>query len=336
MSPARNRSAGIHEIGSSSRQCRPCFAQCFKHDPHAGGVRDPPKYAAGCAYRASLRRWFANLQILFRPHTLHSDQTDSQTKQMEDIQQKIERLKSIVDTARQEVDLAVMFHETWRPAAYDTDLHSRIGTSYASHAFQIIRMSLRRELILALTRLWDKDDRAVRMSVIAHHLGDKAFFEALVQYRARRLGLRSMFVPDRMREELTSRCNQVLKLIRKYSQGGTAFEVLEKLKRLRHEHLAHRQLPGVPVSVAELDASGREKDDEMRAWPTDDQIEAFYQDNLEILRLLLSVVNGMAYDLSESANVYKHYAKFFWASARGERTEGHPDYCPPLSTLPRS
>ncbi len=60
-------------------------------------------------------------------------------------------------------------------------------------------MSLRRELILALTRLWDKDDRAVRISLIAHHLGDKAFFEALVQYRARRLGLRS--IPDRMREE---------------------------------------------------------------------------------------------------------------------------------------
>ncbi|WP_236238147.1 hypothetical protein [Pseudomonas faucium] len=69
-----------------------------------------------------------------RTHTLQSDQTGSQKKQMDDIQQKIERLKSIVDTARQEVDLAVMFHETWRPAAYDTDLHSRIGTSYASHA----------------------------------------------------------------------------------------------------------------------------------------------------------------------------------------------------------
>lgn len=255
---------------------------------------------------------------------------------MDDIQQKIERLKSIVDTARQEVDLAVMFHETWRPAAYDTDLHSRIGTSFASHAFQIIRMSLRRELILALTRLWDKDDRAVRMSLIAHHLGDKAFFEALVQYRARRLGLRSMFVPDRMREELTPRRDQVLKMIRKYSEGGAAFDVIEKLKRLRHEHLAHRQLPSAPVSVAELDAPEREKDGEQPVWPTDDEIEAFYQDNLEILRLLLSVVNGMAYDLSEAANVYKHHAKFFWASARGERTEGHPDYRPPPSALSRS
>jgi hypothetical protein len=76
---------------------------------------------------------------------------------MDDTQQRIERLKNLVDTARQEIELAVMFHETWRPAAYDTGLHDRIGTSYAAHAFQIIRMSLRRELLLALTRLWDGD-----------------------------------------------------------------------------------------------------------------------------------------------------------------------------------
>lgn len=82
---------------------------------------------------------------------------------MTDTQQEIERLKSNVDTARQEIELAVMFHETWRPAAYDTSLHTRIGTSYAAHAFQIIRLSLRRELLMALMRVWDTNKQAVRM-----------------------------------------------------------------------------------------------------------------------------------------------------------------------------
>ncbi|KJZ41721.1 hypothetical protein [Pseudomonas fluorescens] len=251
---------------------------------------------------------------------------------MDDTQQEIERLKNIVDTARQEIELAVMFHETWRPAAYDTGLHARIGTSYAAHAFQIIRLSLRRELLLALTRVWDTNKQAVRMSLIADRLRDRKFFEALIQFRAGRTDLRSRFVPDTMRESLTPKRDQVLKLIDKYSVNGTAFEVLEKLKMLRHQHLAHRQLPNAPVAVAGSDTSGQQDEEgKPPVWATDDEIETFYQDNLEIMRLVCSLVQGLAFDLSEATDVYKHHAKYFWASARGERTEGHPDYHPPPS-----
>ncbi|OYT95455.1 MAG: hypothetical protein CFE49_12655 [Pseudomonas sp. PGPPP3] len=247
---------------------------------------------------------------------------------MGDTQQEIERLKNIVDTARQEIELAVMLHETWRPAAYDTGLHARIGTSYAAHAFQIIRLSLRRELLLALTRVWDTNQKAVRMSLIADRLRDRKVFEALVQLRARHTGLR----PDTMRESLTLKRGQVLKLIDKYSVNGTAFEVLEKLKMLRHQHLAHRQLPNAPVAVAGSDTTGQyDEKGKPPVWATDDEIEMFYQDNLEIIRLLLSLVKGLAFDLSEATDVYKHHAKYFWASARGERTEGHPNYHPPPS-----
>ncbi|CAB3801177.1 hypothetical protein [Paraburkholderia fynbosensis] len=251
---------------------------------------------------------------------------------MDDAQQEIEGLKKIVDTARQEIELAVMFHETWRPAAYDTGLHARIGTSYAAHAFQIIRLSLRRELLLALTRVWDTNKQAVRMSLIADRLRERKFFEALVQYRAGRTGLRSRFAPDTMREALTPKRDQILELIGKYSVNGAAFDVLEKLKMLRHQHLAHRQLPKAPVAVAGPDTPGQQDEEgEPPVWATDDEIETFYQDNLEIMRLLLSLVQGLAFDLSEATDVYKHHAKYFWASARGERTEGHPDFHPPPS-----
>jgi hypothetical protein len=72
-------------------------------------------------------------------------------------------LQAKVTAAQQEFDLAVAFHEIWKPTVYDQKLHDRLGTSYATQAFRVVRTALRRELILALIRLWDKDDRAVGM-----------------------------------------------------------------------------------------------------------------------------------------------------------------------------
>ncbi|WP_085696289.1 hypothetical protein [Pseudomonas sp. B26(2017)] len=247
---------------------------------------------------------------------------------MDDKQKEIKQLKRMVTAAQQEIEMAIMFHETWRPAAYDSDLHERVGTSYAAHSFQIIRLALRRESLLALTRLWDSNKAAVRMSLILHRLRDKAFFEALVQVTARRMGLRSMFAPDAVKRSMEPKRDQVIKLIGKYSEGGTHSGVLDNLIILRHQRLAHRQCPNEPVSAAESGEVAQEFECSPM-WPTDVEIEEFYQDNLEIMRILMSLVNGLAYDLSEATKVYKHHAKYFWASARGERTEGHPNYRPP-------
>lgn len=248
---------------------------------------------------------------------------------MDDIQHDIERMKKMVDVARQEIELAVMFHETWRPSAYDTDLHDRIGSSYAGNAFLIIRMSLRRELLLALNRIWDTNKKSVRMGLIADRLRDSKFFEALVQHRTQRLGMKSSFASGAIREELTSKRAKVLALIGKYSEGGAAALVLEKLTKVRHEHLAHRQLPTTPAAIDQL--SQRDTESESVDLATGDEIEAFYQDNLQLISLLLSLVQAHSYDMSHAAKVYRHHAKFFWASARGERTEGHPDYSTPPS-----
>jgi hypothetical protein len=44
-------------------------------------------------------------------------------------------------------------HETWKPIAYDNDLHRRMRTSYATNTFNIVRVALRRKMVLALLRL---------------------------------------------------------------------------------------------------------------------------------------------------------------------------------------
>jgi hypothetical protein len=225
------------------------------------------------------------------------------------------QMKDAVNAAQDEIVMAVMFHETWKPTAYDEDLHKRMGHSFATHSFQIVRLSLRREMLLALMRLWDTDKRALRMTAISEKLRNKEFFDAIVTKRAAGTGLSSTGLADSMRQALEPKRDAVVKLVQKYSEGGAGYTIFEKLRALRHERLAHRQ-------AAQTSAT--------RADATDQEIESFYEDNLELIRLLLSLVLATAFDLTEAADVYRHHAEFFWENARGERTEGHPNYRPPI------
>jgi hypothetical protein len=212
-----------------------------------------------------------------------------------------------VEAAQQEFDMAVTFHETWKPAAYDKDLHKRMGDSFATQTFLIVRLALRREMLLALMRLWDKDSRAVRMKEsIADVLRDQSVVHALAVDRAACTGMASW--KDEMRTDLSQRASEAIALVDKYSKGGSHYAVLQNLRRLRHERLAHRQTEAMPVTAADV------------------EIESFYQDNLELIHLLLGLVAGVAYNPNDTAEVARHYAAFFWAGVRGERTEGHPNY----------
>ena len=49
--------------------------------------------------------------------------------------QRIAILREKVSAAQQEFDMAVAFHEAWKPTAYDGKLHKRMGESYASNTF---------------------------------------------------------------------------------------------------------------------------------------------------------------------------------------------------------
>lgn len=228
------------------------------------------------------------------------------------IDEKLRRAKVAVEAARDEALLAVQFHETWRPTVADTDLLKRMGNSFATHSFHVIRIALRREVLLALMRLWDKDSRTVKVTAIAELLRDKALFDALVRQRAGNLG-HSVDVTDCMREALEPKRDDILRLVRKYTDGSERATVLDRLRTLRHEQLAHRQAhqPTDPATLRH----------------TDEEVEEFYKDTLEIVRLMLSVFLATAFDIAgDGGDVYRHHADFFWAAARGERTEGHPRY----------
>ena len=149
------------------------------------------------------------------------------------------------------------------------------------------------------------------MISIGNTLRDKRVVDAFTADRVGRLGLPEE--SDTMRQELSQFANDAVALIKKYSPGGSHVGVLEKLQRLRHERLAHRNTTTIEIGVDATDAD----------------VESFYLDMAKLISLLLHLVKATAYDPMETANVFRHYAKFFWAGVRGERTEGHPNFCAP-------
>jgi AbiU2 len=148
---------------------------------------------------------------------------------------QIVSLRKSVEAAQQEFDKAVTFHETWRPTAYDSDLQQRMGNSYATNTFMIVRQALWRETMLALMRLRDKRQDTVSMERIARTLKRASVVDALAVDRARCLEDR-----EAMRQDLGDRAGEAIVLIEKYLRGGSHHHVLEALQRMRNEWLAHR------------------------------------------------------------------------------------------------
>jgi len=201
-----------------------------------------------------------------------------------------------VTAAQQEFDLAVAFHAIWKPTAYDKDLHGRLGVSYATQAFRVIRTALRRELILALIRLWDKDGRAIGMECIGNALGKKEVIDALTVARVDQ----GSEVFEAIRADLSEKANKAIPLVNKYvKDDGAGNAVYKKLRSLRNERLAHRQVE------TKARATG--------ATATDEEIEEFFQDNSKLVHILLSIFNAMAYDPEDTAKVFGFYASHFWS-----------------------
>ena len=210
---------------------------------------------------------------------------------------KITKLQEKVSAARQEFDLAVAFHEIWKPTAYDQDLHGRLGVSYATQALRVIRTALRRELILALIRLWDKDSRAIGMECIANALGNKKVIDALVLARVDQ----SSEDLEAIRADLSEKADKAILLVDKYIEDdGAGNAVYKKLRYLRNERLAHREVK------TKVRATG--------ATTIDEEIEEFYQDNSKLVHILLGIFNAMAYDPEDTAKVFGFYASHFWGA----------------------
>jgi hypothetical protein len=129
---------------------------------------------------------------------------------------------------------------------------------------------------------------------------------------------RDIWDRDPMRQEPEGRAKETIAVIDEYSKGGAKYPVRDVLQRVRHARLAHRD-------TKELIPAGPS--------PADEEIETFYLDNSKIIRLLLTTVKGFAYYQSDSSDIWRVYSNYFWSGARGERTEGHPNYSPRFAPI---
>jgi AbiU2 len=146
-------------------------------------------------------------------------------------------LREHVQAAQEVFDLAVVFHEVWKPATYDKDLHQRMGVSYATHTFRAIATALRREIWLALMRLWDKDPRTVRLWDIGNSLSDRNFRLVDVLAADRSARFNDPHIAAEMQKDMRQQAMEVTDLIKDYSKEGLNNTIVEKLRTVRHERL---------------------------------------------------------------------------------------------------
>ena len=208
----------------------------------------------------------------------------------------IDDLRAKVKAAVEEFDSVVAYHETWRVASRDKALHQRVSHSFAGNTFLVVRSVLRRETLLALSRLWDTQRGAICMSSIADDLEKPAILDALCP-TANYAAHRQMAV-------------EVVNLIRKYENGASR-AILKRLRKVRNQHLAHHQVVRKPIGVVQEDKIEKE-------------IEALYADSARLISLLEHVVEKNAYDPKDTAGIYTFYGQFFWEGVCGESTADHP------------
>src|SRR5450830_143723 len=129
-------------------------------------------------------------------------------------------LKDSVRAAQKEVDMAVVFHEAWKPAAYDLELHKRLISSYAAHTFNAVRLALRREMLMALMRIWDYTDESIRIGSVIDGIQRNEIVDALLEERLTGLSKQSnMCVRDfetQMRHDIQSSANEAIFLFKQY------------------------------------------------------------------------------------------------------------------------
>ncbi len=97
----------------------------------------------------------------------------------------LEGLRAEFNDLSQHMREAFALWELWSLAARDKDLLSRLGKSFAGRAFEQVRHSLYRSLVLALSRMWDRDPRSLSIPRMAGQVGGEPLREILIRQRIR-------------------------------------------------------------------------------------------------------------------------------------------------------
>lgn len=214
-------------------------------------------------------------------------------------EEDLENLKHMVDASKQEMEMAVQFYEVWKPAAYDDSLHDSLEFTRSAQAFLVIRSALRREFILSLFRCWDRNKKAIRMTWISNLITETSVINVLSRKKTMLMGDEDFeYYVDKT---FSSHAEKIIDIINKYQQGGDGHETMKNLTHVRDQKLAHKQIKDVDLINKNI---------------TDQEIEEFYNDNLELISVLLSLVNNQCYDFNDVSHVFGVYSSNFWSNVK--------------------
>ena len=198
-------------------------------------------------------------------------------------------LKTEIVAAQQEMGLAVAFYQLWKPTALDQSLIRRFGTSKATHGLKIVSSALRRELVLAVMRLWDRNKGTIRLGQISTIMQSSGFQVELAK---------AVYADmPQIRDHLARDTNEAIVKIAFYTDGDGK-STIEYLRKLRHQFLAHTD---VAAGIVHFPGHDEKK------------IELFVRDTAKIIEILLHLICRQADDFSQMNSVYEHYSNEFWA-----------------------
>lgn len=220
----------------------------------------------------------------------------------------LEEFRKEAQAAIEQFDLAAIFHGTWKPSATDTDLHARLGTSYATQSFRAVNTALRWQMFMALMRLWDTRG-GVGLKRIAQALAEPQLIEALINEALPKVtpegDAKNTFIRDQVVESIGACAKEIVGEIE--AIHGT--EIHGALRTLRNQRLAHFDTRASVAANADVE---------------DDLIGPYLRQTAAVIAKLSSLALRTAYDPMDTEQVFAHYARFFWAGVSGERTKVHP------------
>jgi len=209
----------------------------------------------------------------------------------------VEQICQQCKVAEEELLHVISIHANWRVATLDEDIFGQFDGTYAAHTFKAVRVALRREVIMGLSRIWDTRHDTINFLKIAQSLRDQTTHDAIMlgNYRDRANDPEFRKACVTKRDEV---CNTIERLLARIRP-----EMMRRVRQIRDTHLAHR---GVQERRQTAPVQGATYDDRAVDW--------LYVQSIKVVELLFEVVFARGSSFATASGVDEYYARHFWRS----------------------
>ncbi|WP_140411197.1 hypothetical protein [Chromobacterium violaceum] len=215
---------------------------------------------------------------------------------------KIEELKKRNERMQEELEQTIAFYEVWKSFVNA----SEVKTAMENHgrailAFNVVQTALLREVVIGLTKIWDKSKGTIKMAKFKEELRNGELVDCIAKLRLGRIdtvdgqGLRKLMGPHMNAVEMGIRAKicEVVSGVEAYEDGNEGKE----LKKIRDGFIAHRNMA---CEFAQLSDVGI--------------LKKCIEETVAIAKNIESVLNRVSFDFSTTAYKYEDAANDFWST----------------------